>query len=324
HDPHATKPRIVRDALIEAVQRDGPNPYDPNYATKVEVQDFRGFRKIGMLNKPDSNLMCAQCHVEYNCNPGLHPDMHPESKIGMNDSRTNHFPWKNVFELQKHYDELNFRDFKHTITGAYLIKVQHPEAETFWGSAHEKAGVECKNCHMPRMKNPAGKEFTSHWQTSPRNYLNETCLKCHTSWTSVQAEYEIDAIQNYVKGKMRKSEFWLSRFIDTFENAKASGVNETALNEARKYHGTANVYWEWWTAENSDGFHNPEQARESLAKSIEASKKGIALLEGAMAQPKTQTMNQSTTPKAAPGFETAAAVMALIALASIALLRKRR
>jgi formate-dependent nitrite reductase cytochrome c552 subunit len=111
------------------------------------------------------------------------------NRIGMNDSRTNHFPWKNVFELQKHYDELNFRDFKHTITNASLIKVQHPESETYWQSAHEKAGVECKNCHMPGMKNKAGKEYTSHWQVSPRNYLNETCLKCHP-WTPEQAEYE--------------------------------------------------------------------------------------------------------------------------------------
>ena len=34
----------------------------------------RGFtRKIATMEKADSKLMCAQCHVEYNCNPGFDP-----------------------------------------------------------------------------------------------------------------------------------------------------------------------------------------------------------------------------------------------------------
>jgi hypothetical protein len=41
--------------------------------------------------------------------------------------------------------------------------------------------------------------------------------------------------------------------------------------------------WEWWTAENSDGFHNPGLARDSLAASITASKAGVKILTDAMA-----------------------------------------
>ena len=55
------------------------------------------------------------------------------------------------------------------------------------------------------------------------------------------------------------------------------------LKDAKKQHDTAHSYWEWWTAENSDGFHNPDAARESLAKSIDASQKGIKILNDAMA-----------------------------------------
>jgi formate-dependent nitrite reductase cytochrome c552 subunit len=40
----------------------------------------------------------------------------------------------------------------------------------------------------------------------------------------------------------------------------------------------ATLYWEWWTAENSDGFHNPDAARESLTRSIDASQSGIKLV----------------------------------------------
>ena len=241
---------------------------------------FRDFRAIGILNKADSNLMCAQCHVEYNCNPGHDPKT--GASIGMGDRRTNYFPWVNVFDINKRYDEIGFKDFKHGITGASLTKMQHPEAESFWGSKHEKAGVECKDCHMPRVKKGA-KTYTWHGQKSARYMEKATCVKCHPSWTEKEADYQIDAIQNYIKGKLTKAEFWLGQFIDTFAKAKKAGVSEDVLKEARKLHDTAHSYWEWWTAENSDGFHNPDGARESLARSIDASQKGIKVLNDAMA-----------------------------------------
>jgi len=46
------------------------------------------------------------------------------------------------------------------------------------------------------------------------------------------------------------------------------------------------VLWEYWTAENSDGFHNPDLARDSLTASIAASKEGVKVLKDALeAQP---------------------------------------
>ena len=284
YDPHSAQPRVVRDALIEAVvdRGEGTYPYDKEKSKKITMKKvtFRDFRAIGILNKADSNLMCAQCHVEYNCNPGHDPKT--GASIGMGDRRTNYFPWVNVFDINKRYDEIGFKDFKHGITGASLTKMQHPEAESFWGSKHEKAGVECKDCHMPRVKKGA-KTYTWHGQKSARYMEKATCVKCHPSWTEKEADYQIDAIQNYIKGKLTKAEFWLGQFIDTFAKAKKAGVSEDVLKEARKLHDTAHSYWEWWTAENSDGFHNPDGARESLARSIDASQKGIKVLNDAMA-----------------------------------------
>jgi len=285
HDPHSTQPRVVRDALIEAVvdRGEGTYPYDKEKSKKITMKKvmFRDFRAIGILNKPDSVLMCAQCHVEYNCNPGHNPET--GEAIKMDDRRTNLFQWVNVFDYNKKMAEYKFKDFKHAVTGASLSKLQHPEAETFWGSKHERAGVECKDCHMPKMKSKTGKTYTWHGQKSARYMKRDTCVKCHSYWTEQEAEYQVDAIQNYIKGKLTKAEFWLGQFIDAFAKAKAAGVSEDALKEARKLHDAAQTYWEWWTAENSDGFHNPEAARESLARSIDASQKGIKLLTDAMA-----------------------------------------
>ena len=284
HDPHSGQPRVVRDALINAVvdRGEGTYPYDKAKSQQVTMTKvmFRDFRAIGTLSKPDSNLMCAQCHVEYNCNPGFDPKT--GAAIGMTDRRTNFFPWVNALDLKKKYEEIGFKDFRHGLTGATLTKIQHPETETYWGSTHERKGVECKDCHMPKMKNKAGKSYTFHGQRSARYMKNDTCTRCHTYWTEEQAEYQIEAVQNYIRGKMTKAEYWLGQLIDKYDEAKAAGVPEDALKQARELHDAAHILWEWWTAENSDGFHNPSLARESLARSLNASQEGVTLLNKAL------------------------------------------
>ncbi len=283
HDPHSAGPRVVRDALINAVvdRGEGTYPYDKEKSKKITMTKvmFRDFRAIGTLNKPDSNLMCAQCHVEYNCNPVL--DIKTGETIGMGDRRTNEFQWRNVFDYDAWVEKQGYRDFRNEVTGALVSKIQHPEVEVFWGSKHEKAGVECKDCHMPKLKKD-GKAYTWHGQKSAKYMKKDTCLKCHPAWTEKEAEYQIEGIQNYVRGKMRKAEFWLSEFVKTYQLAKAVGVSEDALKESRKFHTTAHTLWEWWTAENSDGFHNPDQAKASLLKSIQTSVDGVKFLEKAI------------------------------------------
>jgi formate-dependent nitrite reductase cytochrome c552 subunit len=133
------------------------------------------------------------------------------------------------------------------------------------------------------MKDKAGKVYTSHFAVSPRVQLKATCLKCHPSWTAEQAVYSIDSIKAHIKGKMRKAEFWLAALIDKIVAAKAAGVSVDVIKQAQDQHLKAHILWEYWTAENSDGFHNPEMAKESLTKSIDESQKGIKLITDAMA-----------------------------------------
>ena len=265
----------------------GTYPNDKAKSEKITMKKvtFRdGFRAIGLLNKSDSNLMCAQCHVEYNCNPGFDTRT-GEYSVTMADRRTNHFFWSNVFDYKAAAEKINFKDFKHAATGALLSKLQHPETETFWGSKHEKEGVECKNCHMPKVKQD-GKTYTSHFQRSPRYNVKDTCVACHADLDEQKALYLIDSIQNYTRGKMAKAEYWLAQLIDTFAKARAAGVPEEAIKQAQAHHDQAHIYWEWWTAENSDGFHNPQAARETLARSVNESQAGIKVLNDAIAAKK--------------------------------------
>ena len=112
--------------------------------------------------------------------------------------------------------------------------------------------------------------------------LKDTCVHCHPYWFQDEAEYQVDAVQNYVRGKMRKAEFWISALIDKIVEGKKAGLSPEVIREAQEQHQKAHVLWEWWTAENSDGFHNPALARESLTRSVEESKKGIQILNEAL------------------------------------------
>jgi formate-dependent nitrite reductase cytochrome c552 subunit len=280
HDPHGAKPRVVRDALIEAISAKGAKMFDKGGKTDLRVVSFRdGFRKIGVMEKTDSRMMCAQCHVEYACGAGT--QFSDGKKVGYEDVRTNYFPLEGPLGLLERYKKQDFFDFRHAVTGARLVKLQHPEAETYSGSVHDKAGIQCHQCHMPKVRK-GGKTYTDHGVVRPKNHVKESCAGCHPKATLESKAYQIEGVQNYIRGKMRKSEYWLGQLIDAYAAAKRAGVPEDVLAKARGKHEEAHVLWEWWTAENSDGFHNPELARESLAQSISASKEGVKLLNEAI------------------------------------------
>jgi nitrite reductase (cytochrome c-552) len=312
HDPHSAKARVIRDGLIQALTRPEKDTLwhkDPKGA-KIEVKDLgeRGFtRKIATLSYYDTKLQCGQCHVEYNCNPGTDPET--GKPVTMADQRTNHFPFKPVDEIQRHYIDLKFGDFKHGVTGAMLWKGQHPDSEIFYNSTHQKAGAECHHCHMPKVKDAkTGKVYTSHWQTSPKHYVKDTCLTCHKVWSEKQAVYSIDSLKNKWTGKMRKAEFWLTRLIDKFEAAQNMGVDAAVLEQARAKHAEAHINYEWWSAANGAHFHNPQQFEASINKGMAVAQAGIKLLDDAMAQKRTA----ATAPAAA---KTSAAPAAAVPVA---------
>lgn len=292
HDPHSAGPRVIRDGLIQALGRPEKDTlwHKDTKGAKVQVHELgeRGFtRKIATLSRYDTKLQCAQCHVEYNCNPGFDPTT--GEPITMADQRTNHFPFKGVNDIGQHYKDLKFGDFKHAITGATLWKGQHPDVEVYYDSTHHKEGAECADCHMPKAKDPkTGKTYTSHWQTSPRHYVKEACLGCHKKWTEKQALYSIDSLKNRWTGKMRKAEFWLVRLIDKFEQAQALGVEAAVLSDARAKHSEAHIHWEWWSATNGGHFHNPRQFEESINKGMAISQAAIKSLDDAMARLRAQ------------------------------------
>ena len=173
------------------------------------------------------------------------------------------------------------------MTGAQLVKLQHPDAETYFGSKHDKAGATCASCHMPKVKKADGTTYTNHWATSPRHYIKETCLTCHSDKTEKQMNAAIDAMHGYYTGKLREAESRMNDMFNAFELAIAMNVPEEKLAEARKLHATAHINWEYWTAVNGAWFHNPDMAVRSLSKCADAALKATNLLRAA-----TKEVNQ--------------------------------
>jgi nitrite reductase (cytochrome c-552) len=110
--------------------------------------------------------VCAQCHVEY---------------YFAGDEKLLTYPWHKgllVEEIEAYYDEIGFSDWTHGITGARLLKAQHPEFEMWSQGTHGRAGVACADCHMPYRRVGAMK-VSDHHVRSPLLDVAASCQTCH-------------------------------------------------------------------------------------------------------------------------------------------------
>lgn len=201
-------------------------------------------------------VVCANCHVEYY--------FAGENKLLV-------FPWSGgttVDAISDYYAELDFKDWQHAESGAPMIKIQHPEYEFYTaGSTHYNAGVACADCHMPYTRDGAAK-FSTHDVKSPLLNPEQSCGACHTDVDYAVTRVKI--IQDTVANTMQNTEEALIAAIDAIvAAADTPGVDETLLAEARRLHREAQLRWDFIAAENSMGFHNPEEALRILADAID-------------------------------------------------------
>lgn len=147
-----------------------------------------------------------------------------------------------------------------------MLKAQHPEYEFFTAdSTHYKAGVACADCHMPYVREGATK-YSSHDVHSPLLNPEQSCGQCHTDTEYVIRR--VNLIQEQVATTKQATE---DAIIDAINAIKAAAANPNAdaamLDQARALHRKAQFMWDFVSAENSTGFHNPEYALKILAES---------------------------------------------------------
>ena len=235
HEAETMRLIVTNPALEEAFERQG--------------KDWKTFTRQEMRT-----VVCANCHVEY---------------YFKGDGKYLTFPWDNGTDVESmiaYYEEAGFKDWSYPETDTPMLKAQHPEYEFFTaGSTHYNAGVSCADCHMPYVRDGASK-YSSHDVHSPLQNPELACGQCHTDTDYVVER--VANIQQQVAETKIDTEDAIIDAVNAIKAAVAAGNADTAmLDEARKLHREAQFMWDIVSAENSTGFHNPEYALETLAKS---------------------------------------------------------
>jgi nitrite reductase (cytochrome c-552) len=216
---------------------------------KAQGKDWTTFSRQEMRT-----VVCANCHVEY---------------YFAGDHKFLTFPWEKgtrVENMVDYYNEIGFKDWEYPETKTPALKAQHPEYEMFTaGSTHYNAGVSCADCHMPYTRDGAAK-YSSHDVHSPLLNPELACGQCHTDVKYVTGR--VAEIQDQVYKTKIATEDALVDAIAALKLATANpAADATLLDEARQLHRKAQFMWDFVSAENSMGFHNPEYILKILADS---------------------------------------------------------
>jgi nitrite reductase (cytochrome c-552) len=257
HDPKTMQLRVTRPGFIEGIkalkESQGIKDYDVNkMATRQEMRSY----------------VCGQCHVEYYFKG-------PEKRLV--------YPWAkglNVDNIMAYYDENKHKDWVHAETGAEVLKAQHPEFEMWSQGIHARSGVACADCHMPYKREGAMK-VSDHWVRSPLLNINAACQTCH-KWPEGELKSRVEQIQtrNYQMRNLAMDA--LVDLINDIKTAKANGATDDQLKSARDFQKRAQFYLDFVEAENSTGFHAPQEAARILSQSIDFSRKGQKSLRGVL------------------------------------------
>lgn len=257
HEPKTMNLRITRPAFIEGIKAakkaEGISEYDVHRdATPQQMRVY----------------VCAQCHVEYYFK-------------GKEKQLT--FPWNKGLradQILTEYEENGHKDWVHKITGAPALKAQHPEFEMYNQGIHARSGVSCVDCHMP-FKRVGAMKITDHHVRSPTLNINNACQTCHR-WPEAELKQRIENIQDRtfeIRGVALDA---LKQYVEELGQAKDKIKSPDQLAKAQNFQRKAQFLIDFVEAENSMGFHAPEEALRILGLSIDYTRQGQNYLNKVM------------------------------------------
>jgi nitrite reductase (cytochrome c-552) len=280
HDPRTMQLRVTKPGFLRGIEAlassaepvphlpsiekwrkgDRAAAYDPNHdASRQEMRSF----------------VCGQCHVEYYCGP----------------KTTLFFPWTKglkVEEIEATYDEFKFPDghrfydWKHARTGAEVLKAQHPEFEIWSQGIHARSGVACADCHMPYVREGALK-VSDHRVASPLLNVNRACQTCHR-FPEEELKARVEAIQDRTKALLDRAEDAVVALINDLEKARKDGYDDAALKDILELQRKAQWRTDFINAENSMGFHAPQEVARVLGEAIDYARQGQLALKDVRAK----------------------------------------
>jgi nitrite reductase (cytochrome c-552) len=285
HDPRTMSLRVTRPGFIigmrELKASQGVEDYDVN--TRASQKEMRAF-------------VCGQCHVEYYFK-------------GSDKQLT--YPWSKglkVEDITAYYDEIGFKDWVHKLSGAPALKAQHPEFEMWNQGIHGRSGVTCADCHMPEITFQ-GQTITDHQVNSPLLKVEASCAKCHKDAKPDELKRRVEAEQDRFFKQRNVAMDALMAIIAELGKAKATGKTDQDLAAAHYLQRRAQFYLDFVEAENSTGFHAPQEALRILGDSINYARQGQLVLRDPAFKPDVKIVaiptaqpgpNQATGPTPAP------------------------
>jgi len=270
HDPETMELRVTRPGFINGIRMLAESD-----AEIPAIPSIERWRKSDRNTPYDANMMasrsemrsfaCAQCHVEYYCSSAMPLE----------------FPWSEglkVEDTEKHWNETKlpngerFFDYTHKESGAKILKAQHPEFELWSTGIHARSGVSCADCHMPYMRDGATK-VSDHWVRSPLLNVNRACQTCHHV-DEQELRDRVDVIQQRNFDLLQRGGAALMALLDAVQEAKAAGVSEVVLVDALEFQRKAQWRLDFIAAENSMGFHSPQEAARILGEAADYARQG--------------------------------------------------
>ena len=242
HDNKTMALKISRPALKEAFERQGKD------ISKATHQEMR-------------SLVCAQCHVEY----------YFKGKA----EKYLTFPWDdgmNAEGMEKYYAKSGHVDWTHAISGAKMIKMQHPDYEVYSQGVHAYRGVSCADCHMP-YKSEGGIKFTDHQVKSPLTNVANSCQVCHR-WSEDDIRNRVTGMQDKHAEMLTTALVAISKLHLEIGDAKKMGATDAELEESRTLVSKAQMYWDYVAANNGMGFHAPQECARVLNKALKLATDG--------------------------------------------------
>ncbi|WP_373046745.1 ammonia-forming cytochrome c nitrite reductase subunit c552 [Vulgatibacter sp.] len=282
HDPKTMQLRVTRPGFIEGIaalkKHEGIANYDVNRdATRQEMRSY----------------VCGQCHVEYHFK---------------GDKKRLTYPWENGLTVDgayEYYQEIGFKDWTHAETGAPSLKAQHPEFELYSQGTHAKAGVACADCHMPYTRVGAQK-VSDHHVRSPLLNVNKACQTCHKA-SEAELQARVEGIQDKTIHMRDKAMDAHMALIEDIKEAKAAGFTAEQLAKALELQRKSGFYTDYVEAENSVGFHAPQEAMRILGEAAEYARLGQLAVREAGFVPTKKTEEPSPVMTAVPAPAPAAA-----------------
>jgi len=276
HDPATMQLRVTRPGFLEGMKAykdgQGVKGYDVN--RDAPRQEMRSF-------------VCGQCHVEYYFKG-------PDKRLV--------YPWAKglkVDAILAYYDEIGFQDWVHADSGAPVLKAQHPEFEMWSQGIHARSGVACADCHMPYTREGAMK-VSDHHVRSPLLNINGACQTCH-KFPEAELKARAEQIQQRFFTLRDRAMDALVALIGDLKDARAAGKGDADLRVARELQRKAQFRLDFVEAENSTGFHAPQEAARILGESIDLSRQGqLALRDPTFKPTEAPTFAWPAPPPATP------------------------